>query len=190
MTAREVGIEALGPVLILLCVFVLIVWTMRVSWTRMANREATQPYTQGIRDAVEAAHTDDRSGHLIGTGEYVATTVAGQPLQRIHAYGVAMRSPVHVMEIHDDSSGLAFVRVQRIGRRLTSLLIPVEAIDSVILARGIAGKWMGKEALTLIRWHHGQHSFDTGVLLHSSQARDRLLEIGHASRPTSAKGSS
>jgi hypothetical protein len=74
---------------IVLVVLAILLVLLAVGWRRRARRQSS------IAQPAAAPHDP---GALIGlfTGQYVATTVAGAPLERIAVHGLGFRGNVHV----------------------------------------------------------------------------------------------
>lgn len=164
----------LAPVLILALVFVGILALCWWGWRRRAARQERSglaaPWTPGTEQAVAA----DAAAL---PGIYVATTAAGSPLERITAHGLGARSRARVI-VDDESAGRTWWTIAREGAE--DLHIPVADIAEVTTAAGMVGKWMGGEALVVIRWRLGADLVDTGLRMDTPADHDRLLARGRA----------
>jgi hypothetical protein len=88
-------------------------------------------------------------------GVYVATTTAGDWLDRIAVHELGVRS---VAELAVVDTGLVFRR-----RGAADVFIPAEALAEVRTDRGIAGKvTAGSSGLVVVTWRHDGRDLDTG----------------------------
>ena len=156
----------LPPVLALLALFVLILLAMLAGWRRRARRQQTlgEPY---VPNAGGGALT----GTPLGRGVYVTTTLAAQPLERVTAHGLGPRSRATVSDL--DDAGTPLLEIGREGAE--DLLIPWDAVASVHTSGGMIGKWMGGEALAVVRWRLGETLVDTGLRFEDASGQDALL---------------
>lgn len=90
-------------------------------------------------------------------GIYVSTTVAGDWLARINSLTLGSRSKVQLQVF---ASG---VYLERTGAR--SIFLPIPQLELLATTSGMAGKFMGQDAIFLLRWNHEGSRFDTGVHL-------------------------
>jgi len=89
-------------------------------------------------------------------GQYVATTTAGDWLDRVAVHGLGIRSRAD-LAVHPDG-----VLITRPG--CEELFIPARDLEEVRLTTGMAGKFLGKEQILVATWKLGERSLDTGFL--------------------------
>lgn len=157
------------PVLALLGLFLLLLLLMLIGWRRRARSQEAlgQPYQAYAPIDGGRALT----GTLLGRGVYVTTTLAGQALERVTAHGLGPRSRAAVSDVLDARTPL--LEIAREGA--DDLLIPWDAVASVHTSGGMIGKWMGGEALTVVRWRLGETLVDTGLRFDDAAGQDALL---------------
>lgn len=155
----------LPPVLALLGLFLVILLLMAWGWRRRAARQSGLTGFHALSaDPTQVARWE------IGRGVHVSTTLAGQPLERVTAHGLGVRSSVVVTDVLDgDRPGLLLALSAR------DLFIPWDAVASVHLAPGMIGKWMGGDSLAVVRWTVGGTALDTGLRLDDAAAQEALL---------------
>lgn len=97
-------------------------------------------------------------------GQYVASTTAGDWLDRIAVHGLGIRTnatlAVYPHGVLFDRSGAP------------ALYIPAAALDGVRLDSGMAGKFVEKDGLLVLSWMHGSHGLDTGFRTRRAADRD------------------
>ena len=169
--------EYLSWVALTLGIIVVIVALMALGWRNRLRRQADVPAPPEVPSDV---------GRLLyeAEGQYVATTTAGDWLDRIAVHGLGIRGNA-VARVHPDG-----VHLDRTGAR--AVWIPREDLASVQLAGGMAGKFVEKEGLVVITWRYGQSErVDTGFrtrhAAHKAQlvaAVAALLPAGPDTQPT------
>ncbi|GAA1593392.1 hypothetical protein GCM10009804_57430 [Kribbella hippodromi] len=88
-------------------------------------------------------------------GVYVATTAAGDWMDRIAVHELGVRS---VADLAVSADGLIFHR-----QGAADVFIPADHLTGVRTDRGIAGKVTAeKSGLVVVTWTHDGHQFDTG----------------------------
>ncbi|MBT1003734.1 hypothetical protein KIH31_14100 [Paenarthrobacter sp. DKR-5] len=105
---------------------------------------------------------------LSAEGQYVVTTTAGDWLDRIAAGGLGIRSNA-VASVHRE--GLLFSR-----SGAEDLFIPAGDLDSVRLERGMAGKFVEKDGLLVVRWRLGERELDTGFRTRAAADKPALAK--------------
>lgn len=101
-------------------------------------------------------------------GQYVATTTAGDWLDRIAVHSLGIRT----------NAGLAVyphgVLFDRSGA--PALYIPAATLTGVRQDSGMAGKFVEKDGLLVLAWTHGSHALDTGFRTRRAADKDVLFE--------------
>lgn len=100
-------------------------------------------------------------------GQYVASTTAGDWLDRIavHALGIRTNATLEVYR-----HGVLFDR-----SGAPALYIPAASLAGVRLDSGMAGKFVERDGLLVLAWAHGSHVLDTGF--RTRRAEDRIVLI-------------
>ncbi len=149
-------------------------WGMWRGWRNRARSSATA--IPALPDAPKDIGPT-RLGPLEAT--YVSSTTAGDWLDRVAAHGLGARSSAQV-EVHD-----AGVLLRRQG--VADVFIPSAALRAVGTAPGMAGKFMGGDALVVLTWSPaGDHLLDTGLLVRHRSERPALVEAVQALIPQEA----
>ncbi|HJQ45812.1 MAG TPA: transporter [Amycolatopsis sp.] len=140
--------ERILLVLLVLAIFLLAVWGMRVGWRRKARSQSARvlPFPEVPAEPGEA--------QLEADGLYVSTTTAGNWQDRIVTRGMGLRGRA-VLRRYPHG-----VEVDRAGA--PGFWIPAESVVDVKRASAIAGKVMGSDSLLVIRWRCGEVELDTG----------------------------
>lgn len=121
-------------------------WAMRQGWKRQGRSQS---------DLASPREVGVSSPRFFGI--YASTTFHNQPLKRVVAHGLGARTSVEV-GVSDSA-----IDIYRPGSR--SFSIAKSDVVGVSRASGIAGKFMGKDFLTLITWKLGNQIVDTGLLI-------------------------
>lgn len=150
-------IPALICLLVLLGVFGLMLWGWKA---RVARQDAAFPAPERPRTGMELL-TDPVAG------SYVATTLAGAPLERVAAHHLGVRTDARLC------IGTEGVVLDRAGT--TDFLIPTTAITEVNTASGMIGKFVEKDGLLVITWRLGETLVDTGFRTRSAADRTPTL---------------
>jgi len=160
----------LFAVLILLALTLVLLWLMRRGWR---NRE------RAIRISELPALPPGPTPREQGTsGVYVATTLAGQPLERVVTRGLGVRSRVIVF-VRDTG-----VILQRQGAN--SLFIPFSHLHEVGTTGGMIGKVAAPDSIIVFTWNVGDTLVDTGVHIRDTSARLTLLDHIAVNRSSSS----
>jgi hypothetical protein len=135
----------MGLVLLFLAVLLLL---MVVGWRARQKRQSSI----ALPDAVPAA-----LGTIFGIfdGLYVATTVAGEPLNRIAVNGLGFRSKVSVTVAE---SGIVLAL-----RGTPDIFVPVAVLRDVTRATWTIDRVVERDGLVLIAWTLGQTPTETRV---------------------------
>jgi len=139
-----------------------------VGWRRRARQHAGLP---PLSVAPELAADD-----AVFAGKYVATTVAGDPYDRIAADGLGFRGSARVVV---DPAGLL---IERTGE--PEVWIPRDDLVGVDRATWTIDRVVEEDGLQLVRWRLGEREVDTYLRMDEPRALDaaidRLELIKHA----------
>ncbi|WP_332602179.1 PH-like domain-containing protein [Arthrobacter sp. S2(2024)] len=105
---------------------------------------------------------------IVAEGQYVATTTAGDWLDRVAVHGLGFRGNAE-MSIHPE--GILFDR-----KGTSPLFVPAEAVTDCGSANGMAGKFVEKDGLVVLSWMLGEHELDTGFRPRRAADKQPLLE--------------
>ena len=108
-------------------------------------------------------------------GQYVATTTAGDWLDRIAVHGLGVRSEA-VASVHPDGVLLA-----RRGAR--DVYVPRSALTGVRLESGMTGKFVEKDGLVVLTWRLNGEGVDTGFRTRHAGDKTQLLAAVAALTP-------
>ncbi|WP_235436541.1 PH-like domain-containing protein [Arthrobacter sp. RIT-PI-e] len=100
-------------------------------------------------------------------GQYVATTTAGDWLDRIAVHGLGIRGNA-VAAVHPEG-----VLIDRTGAR--TVFVPRDDLVAVQLAGGMTGKFVEKEGLVILTWNLGTERVDTGFRTRHASAKTQLV---------------
>ncbi|MCC9145529.1 MULTISPECIES: hypothetical protein [unclassified Arthrobacter] len=100
-------------------------------------------------------------------GQYVATTTAGDWLDRVALYGLGFKSNATAAVFPE---GVLFAR-----SGADDLWIPRQDLHGVRLERGMAGKFVEKEGLVTVTWQLGSKRVDTGFRTRSAEDKTPLV---------------
>lgn len=101
-------------------------------------------------------------------GQYVATTTAGDWLDRIAVHGLGLRTN-STLEVYPHG-----VLYERSGA--PALYIPAASLTGVRQDSGMAGKFVEKDGLLVLAWTHGNHELDTGFRTRRAADKDVLYQ--------------
>lgn len=154
------GANALVPVVILVIAFVLVLLLMWRGWRSQAARDSDIPVPA----------SPDGAPASLGpfAGVYVCTIRSGTPLARVHAHSLGERSRARV-----SVTAIGDLVIEREGAR--SLSIPATDLVRATSASGMAGKFMGTDALALVTWRCGDHLLDTGIRFDTARSHSELV---------------
>lgn len=154
--------EQVAAVLAVVVVVPLVWWLMWLGWRGRVRRQEHLEALPGVPAGFTAGPVDDVEA------VYVATTLAGQPLERVAAHGLGVRSAAVLRVGHDG------VLVQR--RAEHDVFIARTALRGVRLERGMVGKFVEREGLVVLTWSLGDAMLDTGLRLRHRADRARVVE--------------
>jgi hypothetical protein len=101
-------------------------------------------------------------------GQYVASTTAGDWLDRIAVHGLGIRTNAE-LSIHPEG-----VLLDRSGAR--PLFIPAASLAGVRQDSGMAGKFVEKDGLLILSWTLGTHALDTGFRTRRAADKPAVLQ--------------
>ena len=110
--------------------------------------------------------SDDSKALAKVNAQYVATTVLGDPLNRVNAYGLGIRGKASI-SLHE--SGIA---IDRKGER--SLAIALASLDSFEFAQATIDRVVERDGLLQINWNHEQNRFSTFLRISGAGNRKTL----------------
>jgi hypothetical protein len=101
-------------------------------------------------------------------GQYVASTTAGDWLDRIAVQGLGIRTNAE-LSVHPE--GVLF---ERFGAG--PLFIPADKLTGVRQDSGMAGKFVEKDGLVVVSWTLGSHELDTGFRTRRADDKPAILK--------------
>jgi hypothetical protein len=101
-------------------------------------------------------------------GQYVATTTAGDWLDRIAVRGLGIRTNAE-LTVHPE--GALF---ERSGAG--TLFIPADRLTGIRQDSGMAGKFVEKDGLLVVSWTLGSRELDTGFRTRRADDKPAILE--------------
>lgn len=117
----------------------LVMYGMRRGWLARGERSAA---FVPVLPTFPAAPGEARTGLLPGI--YVSTVLAADPLERVVAHGLGVRSQAAVQVLE------AGVRISRSGA--AEVFVPRDALRAVTTSGGQAGKFVGGDGLSVLEW--------------------------------------
>jgi hypothetical protein len=152
--------DYLGWVALTFGIIVVVVALMALGWRNRLRRQADVP-------APPELPADPGPALYEAEGQYVATTTAGDWLDRIAVHGLGMRGNA-VAAVHTGG-----VSITRTGAR--TVFIPRTDLVSVQLTSGMTGKFVEKEGLVVITWRLGPERLDTGFRTRHAASKAQLV---------------
>ncbi|MGO4186701.1 PH-like domain-containing protein [Pseudarthrobacter sp. TAF60_1] len=101
-------------------------------------------------------------------GQYVASTTAGDWLDRIAVHSLGIRTNA-VLSVYPHG-----VLLDRSGS--PAVYIPAGSLTAVRQESGMAGKFVEKDGLLVLTWDLGTHSLDTGFRTRRAADKDALYD--------------
>ena len=146
--------------LIMLALAVGIFALLAVGWRNRLRRQADVDPLPEIPGALGAALA-------VADGQYVASTTAGDWLDRIAVHNLGLRTnaelSVHPEGVLFDRSGAAPV------------FIPAASLTGVRQESGMAGKFVEKDGLLVLSWMLGTRELDSGFRTRHAEDKTKLL---------------
>lgn len=168
--------EYLGWVALALGIIVVLVALMALGWRNRLRRQSDVPAPPG-------PPSDPGPALYEAEGQYVATTTAGDWLDRIAVHGLGLRGNAAAV-VHPHG-----VVITRTGAR--TVYIPRADLTSVQLTGGMTGKFVEKEGLVVITWRLGAERVDTGFRTRHAADKAQLVAavaaLVPADRPTDTR---
>lgn len=108
--------------------------------------------------------------------QYVVTTVADEPLNRVKAHGLGHRgkAQVHFAQASTDFRP-AYLVIERTGEH--TLAIAVERLIDIALTNATLDRAVEKDGLVRLRWAANDQSFDTYLRVMNSDLRQQLMAL-------------
>jgi hypothetical protein len=148
-------------VLLLLAIFAGLILLAVAGWRRRMRE-------QGVRFGAPAESLEGFEAKETATAQYVATTIAGEPLNRVTAYGLGFRGKAEVLVA---DSGLL---ISRRGER--PLAIAAGQISNFEFAQAVIDRGVEKDGLVAINWLQDQTELTTVLRFNSAADRNRILQ--------------
>lgn len=148
------------PVVLIILVLAALFALMGLGWRHRVQRQS------GIEPLPEIPA--GRATPTLSTDvQYVATTTAGDWLDRVAVHQLGLRTNGAV-EVGNDG-----VLVRRSGA--TDIWIAADALVEVRTDSGMAGKFVEKDGLVVLSWRLGDTPVDTGLRTRAAAAKKPLL---------------
>jgi hypothetical protein len=142
---------------VLVGVALVLIW---LGWRNRLRRQADV-------DPLPAVPVELGSPLAAADGQYVASTTAGDWLDRIAVHGLGIRTNA---ELSVRPEGVLF---ERSGTG--PLFIPAARLTGVRQESGMAGKFVEKDGLLVLSWMLGTHELDTGFRTRRADDKTTLL---------------
>lgn len=141
---------------------------MGLGWRGLRRRQAAVARPAGVPASI---------GSTLGTfaGKYVATTVAGDPYDRIAVHGLAFRGPVAVTLASD---GVILGLAER------ELWIPLADVTGVGRATWTIDRVVERDGLATLGWRLGDREVETALRLDDTAAFEAAAQHLLAGRTT------
>ncbi|HEY9357452.1 MAG TPA: hypothetical protein VIQ52_14220 [Arthrobacter sp.] len=147
--------------LITVVIIAVVLLMIRAGWRNRLKRQADVEQLPAVPEAPGAALNT-------AEGQYVASTTAGDWLDRIAVHGLGIRTnatlAVYPHGVLFDRSGAPAV------------YIPAADLTAVRQDSGMAGKFVEKDGLLVLRWKLGTHELDTGFRTRRAADKTTLFE--------------
>ncbi|MEZ2389608.1 hypothetical protein AB6813_08645 [bacterium RCC_150] len=149
------------PGLIVLSAVLVVFALLALGWRNRLKRQADVERLPDVPEALSPAV-------VVVPGQYVASTTAGDWLDRIAVHGLGIRSnaelSVHAEGVLFDRSGAG------------PLFVPRAALRETRQDSGMAGKFVEKDGLVVITWILGGRELDTGFRTRIAADKQHLIE--------------
>jgi hypothetical protein len=155
---------------LLILIVLLAAWGLLVGWRHRAQRQADLPQLPVVPIETGAELAEPL------TGLYVSTTMAGSWQDRVVARGLGRRAAATV-RLKD-----AGVLIDRVGE--APIFIPIDSLEAVGTAPGIAGKVMAMpDGILVLTWNVGGTRLDSGLRIEDLEAQADWIERAAAMIP-------
>lgn len=153
--------EKLLPGLSMLAVIAVVFVLMGIGWRNRLRRQS---------DVEQLPAVPAELGEPLATadGQYVASTTAGDWLDRIAVHDLGIRTNAE-LSVHPE--GVLFDRAGA-----TALFIPLADLTGVRQDSGMTGKFVEKDGLLVLSWKLGSHELDTGFRTRRGAEKATLYE--------------
>ena len=149
-------------VLLLVAIFVGLIVMAMAGWRRRLRE-------QRVRFGPPAETLDGFTPLAKAKVQYVATTITGEPLNRVTAYGLGFRGKAEV------SVGDAGIVLMRRGER--PLAIAAEQVSNFEFAQAVIDRAVEKDGLVAINWIQDRAELTTVLRFNSATDRNRVLQV-------------
>jgi hypothetical protein len=143
--------------LVLIGAALILIW---LGWRNRLRRQADV-------DPLPEVPTELGSPLAAADGQYVASTTAGDWLDRIAVHNLGIRTNAE-LRVHPE--GVLF---ERSGAG--PVFIPASRLTGVRQESGMAGKFVEKDGLLVVSWMLGAHELDTGFRTRHADDKTTLL---------------
>jgi hypothetical protein len=162
-------VDWLAPLGLTVAIVAVFLALMGLGWRNRLRRQS------GV--AAPPAVPADPGQELYRTeGQYVATTTAGDWLDRIAVHGLGVRSEA-VATVHPDGVLLA-------RRGAPDVYVPRSDLTGVRFESGMTGKFVEKDGLVVLTWLLNGNRVDTGFRTRHAADKAQLLAAVAALTPT------
>ncbi|WP_312181460.1 hypothetical protein [Arthrobacter sp.] len=144
-------------------------------WRGRRRRQSDVPRPRPLPDDLEMPRFQ-------AEGQYVATTSAGDWLDRVAVYGLGVKSTATAAVFPE---GLFFARTGA-----PDVWIDRADLRGVRLERGMAGKFVEKDGLVMVTWQLGPKTVDTGFRTRAADHKTPLFSAIKTLLPESSATSS
>jgi hypothetical protein len=149
------------PGLAMLAIIAVVFVLLGIGWRSRLRRQSDVEHLPPVPDAPGEPLAE-------ADGQYVATTTAGDWLDRIAVHGLGIRTTA-TLEVYPH--GVLFGRAGA-----PDLYIPAASLTGVRQDSGMAGKFVEKDGLLVLAWVHGSHELDSGFRTRRAADKDMLFE--------------
>jgi len=157
-------VDRLVPTALIVALVVVIAALMLLGWRARRRRQSGIAAPLGIPSSLSAAL-------LTVDGWYVATTPAGEPLERIAVHGLAFRARATVA-VHPEGLVLD-------ARGSMAMFVPVDDLRAAGRATWAIDRVVEPDGLVLVNWMLGATAVDTYLRLPERDDADRLVSAVH-----------
>jgi hypothetical protein len=153
--------EKILPGLAMLAIIGVVFALIWIGWRNRLRRQSDVEQLPSLPEAPGAPL-------LSAEGQYVASTTAGDWLDRIAVHGLGIRTNA-VLSVYPH--GVLFDR-----SGAPAVYVPAVDLTAVRQESGMAGKFVEKDGLLVVRWKLGTHELDTGFRTRRAAEKNALFE--------------